>query len=355
MERNYPAIVVKRFSSIFVVFFFVCIVGSFSYHSFAIENNPWILPGSIQTTSSAINVCVFSGNDAIFRSADTSMQVEVIQSIEPCTMKNDIPGVVQIQTPIHQSVVVQIQSKFPIQFQYQNPHLAFKDFAVMFKELAIPWQRRIYIEDYLSPIEGNQMKYPPNMFHISDLVDFGAPYTWGGKESLQSISVKLNKNNSVFDRIPDHFQDMITHKSVMHPVNLDEGESIWDRPRGMESPAYWTGVDCSGLLEQCSYYSGLQWNWRTATVIASGDYRGAFSFDQVLPGDVMVLKRSGIVVHFGVISQKGVSIPTTSIIHSAWFTNYQYNTNTLQKVIETSLSEFRSVYTWDIVRLSLIE
>jgi cell wall-associated NlpC family hydrolase len=283
------------------------------------------------------------------------MQITIVSSSQQCIINNDLKGSIQIQTPVHQPIVLQIQSKYPIQFKYQNPYLAFKNFAVMFKEFAIPWQRRIYIEDYLSPIEGNQKKYPPEMFYISDLVNFGAPYTWGGKESLQSISVKLNKNNSVFDRVPEHFQEMVTHKNVMHPVNLDEGESIWDRPKGLESPVYWTGVDCSGLLEQCCYYAGLQWNWRTASVISSGDYRGASSFDQVLPGDVMVLKRNGIVVHFGVISQKGISIPTTSIIHSAWFTNYHYNTNTLQKVTETSLSEFRSVYTWDIVRLSTIE
>ncbi len=355
MERNHPAIVVKRFLYIVVLLFFIFVIGSFSYSSFAFEVNSWILPGRIEPTTSAVVFYAFFGNDIILQSEDPSIQITILPSLQQCSINNDLTGSIQIQTPVHQPIVLQIQSKYPIQFKYQNPHLALKDFAVMFKEFSIPWQRRIYIEDYLSPIEGNQKKYPPEMFHISDLVDFGAPYTWGGKESLQSISTKLNKNNSVFGRVPEHFQEMVTHKNAMHPVNLDEGESIWDRPKGMESPAYWTGVDCSGLLEQCCCYSGLQWNWQTARVIASGDYRGASSFDEVLPGDVMVLKRNGIVVHFGVISQKGISIPTTSIIHSAWFTNYQYNTNTLQKAVETSLSEFRSVYTWDIVRLSIIE
>ena len=139
----------------------------------------------------------------------------------------------------------------------------------------------------------------------------------------------------------------------MCPPNLDEGESRWDYKPGLENPWYWAGVDCSGMLEKCCEYAGLIWDWRNVNVIASGDYRGTEGFKDVKAGDILILKRDGGVVHFGIISQKGFNLPTTYMIHSAWFTNYRYNTNTVQKVIETSITEFRSVYNWDIGRLKV--
>lgn len=343
-------------------FFVACLLFSSLFFAFgysfiplkALENSQWKQPGWIANSPSSYTLYAFSNTAIVLECDDPNFRIEILDNEEDFVITS-YPSTIQIQSNIHQPIVLRIHAKSATYFRYQDPYVAFKEYATMFKEFAIPWQRRIYIEDYLSPIVGNQRKYPAEMFYIPDLVTFGAPYTWGGKESLQSIAWKLNKNNSVFDRVPNHFQEMIHHQGKMHPVNLDEGESIWDPSRGNENPSYWTGVDCSGLLQQCCLYAGLQWNWRSAPIIASGDYRGTRSFPTIQPGDVMVLKRDGMVVHFGVISKKGVSIPTTFMIHSAWFTNYHYNTNTLQKVVETSLSEFRSVYKWDIVRLSVNE
>jgi hypothetical protein len=182
-------------------------------------------------------------------------------------------------------------------------------------------------------------------------VNFGAPYSWGGKQTLQIIFSKLTKNTQIGEVKPSNFQDVYAQKNSMCPPNLDEGESRWDYQPGLESPWYWAGVDCSGILEKCCEYAGLVWDWRDVNVIASGDYRGTEGFNDVKAGDILILKRGGSVVHFGVISQKGFNLPTTYMIHSAWFTNYRYNTNTVQKVIETSITEFRSVYNWDIGRL----
>jgi hypothetical protein len=345
---------VKRFfATCFLVSVLVSTLGYSYPSSRALENSRWIQPGSVIDDSLSYKIYAFATTDILLTCEDPNFRITILDNAERFVITSEKPSTIQIQSEIHQPVVLRFHAKSAVRFRYGDPHIAFKEYASMFKEFAIPWQRRIYIEDYLSPIEGNQIKYPAEMFYIPDLVTFGAPYTWGGKESLQSIAMKLNKNNSLFEGVPAHFQDMINNQENMHPVNLDEGESMWDLSRGNENPSYWTGVDCSGLLQQCCYYAGLLWNWRSAPIVASGDYRGATSFPMVRPGDVMVLKRDGMVVHFGVISKKGVSIPTTYMIHSAWFTNYHYNTNTLQKVVETSLSEFRSVYQWDIVRLSV--
>ncbi len=343
----------RFFTSCFLVSFVFFTLGISHPSSRALENSQWTQPGSIADVSSSYKLYAFSTTNILLTCEDPHFHIDILDNPESFVITTEKPSTIQIQSKIHQPVVLRFHANSAVRFRYADPYIAFKEYAAMFKELSIPWQRRIYIEDYLSPIEGNQKKYPAEMFYLPDLVTFGAPYTWGGKESLQSIAMKLHKNNSLFEGIPAHFQEMIRNQDVMHPVNLDEGESIWDPSRGNENPSYWTGVDCSGLLQQCCYYAGLLWNWRTAPRIASGDYRGTNSFSLVRPGDVMVLKRDGIVVHFGVISKKGVSIPTTYMIHSAWFTNYHYNTNTLQKVVETSLSEFRSVYQWDIVRLSV--
>jgi hypothetical protein len=230
-------------------------------------------------------------------------------------------------------------------WKYKDPHRAFLDFTRMYSSYAQPWQRRFYLDYYISPISANQRKYDNTHYMVSYPVTLGAPYSWGGKQYLQHIHHKILKNGSV-----NHWMEYYAQKSSMHPVNLDADESIWDYRPGPENPQYWTGVDCSGLLEVCCSMAGLIYSWRNAELIASGDYRSCSNFKNIRPGDIFVLKRDGIVVHFGAISRKGPTIATTWIIHSAWFTSFRYNTNALLKVAETSLSEFRSFYTWEIRR-----
>ncbi len=204
-------------------------------------------------------------------------------------------GLSKYKLPYTNRLYYKFNQNLPFRLQYQNPHLAFKDFAAMFKELAIPGNAVFTSKTIHLLLRGNQRKYPPEMFHISDLVDFGTLYM-GWKRIIKERWRKLSKNNSVLDRVPDCFQEMVVHKSVMHPVNLDEGESMWDRPRGMESPSLLT--ERSVLFLNNVAIIREQWNWRTATVIASGDYRGALSFDQVLPGDKSWYWKRWIVVHF---------------------------------------------------------
>jgi len=232
-----------------------------------------------------------------------------------------------------------------LKFRYKDPHQAFLSFTRMYAQYSYPWQRRFYLDYYITPIERNQRKYPDKSYHESYLVKLGAPYSWGGKQGLTTIHQKLLRNGAVA-----WWSQYYQRKAYMHPVNLDAFESCFDYIPGPENPQYWAGVDCSGLLEIACELSGLLYSWREASLIASGDYRGSPQFAQIQAGDIFVLKRDGIVVHFGVISRKGPTVSTTSIIHSAWFTSFRYNTNALLKVAETSLGEFRSFYTWEIRR-----
>ena len=233
----------------------------------------------------------------------------------------------------------------PIKVKYLDPHQAFLSFARMYAQYSYPWQRRFYLDYYITPIERNQRKYPDSAYQESYLVRLGAPYSWGGKQGLTTIHQKLRRNGAVA-----WWSEYYQRKTTMHPVNLDAFESCFDYIPGPENPQYWAGVDCSGLLEIACELSGLVYNWREASLIATGDYRGSANFAHIRTGDIFVLKRDGIVVHFGVISRKGPTVATTSIIHSAWFTSFRYNTNALLKVAETSLGEFRSFYTWEIRR-----
>jgi hypothetical protein len=232
-----------------------------------------------------------------------------------------------------------------LKYKYKDPHQAFLSFARMYAQYSYPWQRRFYLDYYITPIERNQRKYPDSAYQESYLVSLGAPYSWGGKQGLTTIHQKLLRNGLVA-----WWSEYYQRKTTMHPVNLDAFESCFDYIPGPENPQYWAGVDCSGLLEICCELSGLSYSWREAKLIATGDYRGSANFAQIQAGDIFVLKRDGIVVHFGAISRKGPTVSTTSIIHSAWFTSFRYNTNALLKVAETSLGEFRSFYTWEIRR-----
>ncbi len=232
-----------------------------------------------------------------------------------------------------------------LNWKYQNPHAAFLAFARMYAQYFHPWQRRFYLDYYISPIKGNQQKYPPEFFRHSYPVTLGAPYSWGGKQALQQIHSKLLHNG-----IKAYWMEYYQQKEKNHPVNLDADESCFDPRPGPENPSYWTGIDCSGLLEISSYWAGLRYDWREADLISTGDYRSASHFMKIQAGDIFILRRDGIVVHFGIISRKGPTIATTWIIHSAWFTSFRYNTNALLKVAETSMGEFRSFYTWEIRR-----
>ncbi len=232
-----------------------------------------------------------------------------------------------------------------LQWKYERPHQAFLEFARMYANYAHPWHRRFYLDFYLSPISSNERRYPNHHYYVAYPVDLGAPYSWGGKQSLTTIHQKILKNGPV-----DHWMEYYYNKDVMHPVNLDAYESCFDYIPGPENPIYWAGVDCSGLLEICSHMAGLLYSWRDAKVISKGDYRSASNFFDIRPGDIFILLRNGIVVHFGVVSKVGSTISSSYIIHSAWFTSYRYNTNALLKVAETSMAEFSSCYTWEIRR-----
>ena len=229
---------------------------------------------------------------------------------------------------------------------YIDPYKAFVSFAKTYQEFSFPWHKRIYIDNYITPIKGNLRKFPDSLYNIPSLVEFGAPYSWGGKDFPDDILSKLNSNGKV-----SLWQDYYNDKSK-HPTNLDALESCYDLSKGPENPYNWTGVDCSGLIEKCAELSGLIYDYHNSPIISEGDFRGAKNFSNVEEGDVLVLLRDNNICHFGMISRKGLTVEKTYMIHSAWFTSLRYNTNSILKVIETSIGEFRSLYSWEIIRFN---
>lgn len=231
-----------------------------------------------------------------------------------------------------------------LKLSYNDPYRALVSFARTYQEFSIQWQRRPYIENYISPIKGNIKKYSENLYEVNSTVNFGAPYSWGGKDFPENIASKIKANGDA-KNWREYYND-----KTKHPTNLDACESIYDFKKGPENPTKWTGVDCSGLVEKSSYLAGLEYDYKNAPKISKGDFRGAESFTNVKEGDIFVLLRDNTIVHFGIISKKGPTTNTTFMIHSAWFTSLRYNTNGPLKVIETSIGEFRSLYSWEIIR-----
>lgn len=347
-----------------ILFVFLILIIFLPYKSIFSTSEPIRLyPGNLSIRSTISNdkqsflykVWVFSENPMIISIKDPNVQVEIIA-------KNEKEELVNISKETENRFVILTNNDSYIHFSvnstyknlkinlsYKYPYKAIVSFAKTYQEFSIPWQKRIYIENYISPIEGNERKYSEENYYISYLVDFGAPYSWGGKEFPDEIVNKLKINGTV-----NNWRDYYNTK-VKYPTNLDASESCYDYERGPENPQKWVGVDCSGLVEKCATLSGLIYDYHNSLIISKGDFRGAENFRDVREGDILVLLRDGVIVHFGLISKKGPTIETTYMIHSAWFTSLRYNTNGPLKVIETSIGEFRSLYNWNIIRFKTKE
>jgi len=230
---------------------------------------------------------------------------------------------------------------------YKFPGKAMVSFAGLYKNLAIPWQKRLYHQNRLDSLNPAQIKKTDLNQPLVGEQKTGAPYVWGGKQSLEEIIKKLRQHppNQSWLSIRSQF-------SVSSQVNLDEGESAWDTPKGTEIPSQWCGLDCSGLVEQCARYAGLTYNWRQAPLIATGTSHGIDHFENLQPGDVLMVFKKGILVHFAILSYKGNSVQTSRIVHTVWFTNYRLHHNSILKTMETSLGELSNLYEYQFVRLN---
>ncbi len=233
-----------------------------------------------------------------------------------------------------------------VRCRYASPHLAMVSYASLYNRLAIPWQKRLYHQNQLDKLNPTANDYHPELPQVGEQIT-GVPYVWGGKQSLQEIVRKLSQHptNQSWLSVRVQYPDVPC-------VNLDEGESAWDSPKGTEFPSIWCGLDCSGLVEQCARYAGLQYNWRQAPLVASGTYQGIDHYEQLQPGDVIMILKKGILVHFGILSKKGSSVRTTKMIHTVWFTNYRLHHNSVLKTIETPLAELSNQYEYQFVRLN---
>jgi hypothetical protein len=328
--------------------------------SFSVSNATHIYPGNL--TLKCINteketylykVWLFSDNQILIKFNNSLDNLKIIAKTE----SGDQINVVKKENNlfimsedksgyIYFSIVSPNQSE-NLKLTYSDPCKALVSFARTYQEFSIQWQKRIYIENYISPIKGNIKKYPENNYEVNSTVSFGAPYSWGGKDFPENIASKIKANGSV-QTWREYYND-----KTKHPTNLDANESMYDFKKGPENPSKWAGVDCSGLVEKSSYLAGLVYDYKNAPPkISKGDFRGAKNFTSVKEGDIFVLLRDNTIVHFGIISKKGPTINTTFMIHSAWFTSLRYNTNGPLKVIETSIGEFSSLYSWEIIRFN---
>lgn len=229
---------------------------------------------------------------------------------------------------------------------YQSPAKAFVSFARLYSHLAIPWHKRLYHQNRLDPLDTKLIQEADLLKPLTGEQKTGAPYVWGGKQSLEDIVKKLRQHPS-----DQSWLSVRAHYPNLSQVNLDEGESAWDNPKGSEIPSQWCGLDCSGLVEQCARYAGLQYNWRQAPVIASGTCHGIDHFEDLQAGDVVMVFKRGILVHFAILSNKGYSVQSSRIIHTVWFTNYHLHHNSILKTIETSLAELSNGYEYQFIRL----
>jgi len=229
--------------------------------------------------------------------------------------------------------------------RYTLPNRAMVSFASLYSRLAIRWQKRLYHQNRLDSLHPTPNEMNPSFPHAGEQLT-GAPYVWGGKQSLQEIVRKLKAYPSDQSWLSIRLQF-----PEGAGVNLDEGESAWDTPKGSEYPPQWCGLDCSGLVEQCARYAGLRYDWPHAPRIATGTYQGIDHYENLQPGDVVMILKRGILVHFGIVSKKGYSVRTTKIIHTVWFTNYRLHHNSVLKTIETSLAELSNLYEYQFIRL----
>lgn len=300
---------------------------------------------SAYSSGSVWEVFVWKDNPLVLESKG-SIHIVPTQKISPDSWSLDAKMILSSSEDTLFSFSVQGDTTSQFRCIYQSPAKAFVSFAKLYSHLAIPWQKRLYHQNRLDPLD-------PKLIQESDLQKplvgeqkIGAPYVWGGKQSLEEIIKKLKQHP------PDQsWLSVRTHFPNVSQVNLDEGESAWDTPRGSEIPSSWCGLDCSGLVEQCARYAGLQFNWRQATVIASGTCHGIDHFEDLQAGDVLMVIKRGILVHFAILSHKGHSVQSSRIIHTVWFTNYRLHHNSILKTMETSLAELSNLYEYQFIRL----
>ena len=345
--------------SLYIILLFLVLIFIFPFQTYSLSTIKKIYPGSLvlktinnEKGEYLYKIWIFSDNPIIINILDQNISTKIITKHDKgdyLNTKEEKKNSYIISSAIDGyllfSIVANIES-INLKVLYKDPYKAFVGFAKTYQEFAVPWHKRIYIENYITPIKGNLREYPDNLYNISSLVEFGAPYSWGGKDFPDVIAQKIKENGKV-----SLWQDYYNDKTK-HPTNLDALESCYDSSRGPENPYNWTGVDCSGLIEKCADLSGLIYDYHNSPIISNGDFRGAKNFLNVKEGDVLVLLRDNSICHFGLISRKGMTIDTTYMIQSAWFTSLRYNTNSILKVIETSIGEFRSLYSWEIIRFN---